>query len=508
MNTLTAQERFFSFVEGWVAYHVIEYEQDYNIVGMNFTLDPTYIKYIQFSKLDKSGNILSEWDYRIDSVAVTTEIRNQQSFSTFGDKHLLGITSKSPPDFALNAEQLTLDGELQVTERSMLFEDAIMYITHQIDNNKILYATDDFENNTVNSTLVSTDTLGNVIWESNFSCGGTYCWMEPRHIHAAHDGGYIFTNNERRGFAEGGIVGELDIGTIIKTDSLGVQQWRIRPGGVGEPYDSGHILLQSTDDGNYLCAWVDNFWKTTDGSTFDHYNRNPNVTIWFAKIAPDGTKLWEKNITEEIELWDISDVFYLLEQMIRLSDGNFVILYQDGIVKINQEAEVIWARRLNPVGFESSDEQPFYYVMKGISHTYDDGLIITGEFGALPGTMYDEFTQLGFVLKLDEYGCLEADCQEDDPVSIIFPQLSVREMSIYPNPARESITLSYDIGQSASRISLSVTDVAGRMVHEQALTGIVGSVQIDTQAWASGVYLCQLMVDGYVGGVRRIVVTH
>jgi len=475
---------------------------------MNFTLTPVYTKYIQFSTFDKSGNLLSEWDYRVDSVAVTTEIRNQQSFSSFGGKHLIGITTKAPPDFGLNAEQLTLDdGLTQVAERSILFEDAIVYITRQVDDNKILYAVDDFENNTVNSTLVSTDTLGNVIWESNFSCGGTYCWIEPRHIHAAHDGGYIFTNNERRGFAEGGIVGELDIGTIIKTDSLGVQEWRIRPGGVGEPYDSGYILLQPTDDGNYLCAWVDNFLRTSDGTTFDHYNRNPNVAIWFAKIAPDGSKLWEKNIAEEIDTWNVSDVFYLLEQMIRLPDGNFAILYQDGIVKINQEAEVIWARRLNPVGFESSDEQVFYYAMKGISHTSDGGLIITGEFVAFAGTVYSEYLQTGFVLKLDEYGCLEEGCQEDDPiVGVEEVTQAVSKLAIYPNPTNRDITIEYHLPDMPDQLRLSIHNLTGEVVHTQSLSAHASSVRVELGEYLpAGAYFCHLVVGGEVVGMERFV---
>ena len=55
-------------------------------------------------------------------------------------------------------------------------------------------------------------------------------------------------------------------------------------------------------------------------------------------------------------------------------------------------------------------------------------------------------------------------------------------------------------------MSFSVVDVTRRVVHEQALAGVAGHVQVDTQAWASGVYLCRLMVDGTVGGVRRLVI--
>ena len=377
-----------------------------------------------------------------------------------------------------------------------------MYITQQLGENKILHATDHFNDDKVISVMFETDTFGNLIWESNFSCEGS-CWMQPRHIIPTHDGGYIFTNTERR-LVGGTSVDNHDVSTIIKVDSIGEQEWRIHPGGLGLPYTSEYIVLQPTDDGNYLCAWADNFWRTSEVNI--HYQRNPDATIWFAKIDPDGNKLWEKNIQEEIELWDVDDFFYNMEQMIRTADSNFVFISDDRLFKINQEAEVIWARILNPLGFESSPEQEFYLSCFGLNQTSDGGYICTGDLQIYSGDIYPEFIQTGFVLKLDEYGCLEEGCQEDDPVSITAPQQSIKEMSVYPNPARASVTLSYDIGQSASRVSFMVTDVTGRAVYQQALAGIAGTVQVDTHTWTSGVYLCRIVVDGAIGGVRRVVI--
>jgi len=350
--------------------------------------------------------------------------------------------------------------------------------------------------------LLKTGENGDILWENSFSCLGN-CWMDARHLIPTNDGGYIFTNTEQR-LLGGGNVDDHDVATIIKVDSLGEQQWRIHPGGLGLPYTSEYIVLQPTDDGNYLCAWADNFWRTSEVNI--HYQRNPDATIWFAKIDPDGNKLWEKNIQEEIELWDVDDFFYNMEQMIRTADSNFVFISDDRLFKINQEAEVIWARILNPLGFESSPEQEFYLSCFGLNQTSDGGYICTGDLQIYSGDIYPEFIQTGFVLKLDEYGCLEEGCQEDDPVSITAPQQSIKEMSVYPNPARASVTLSYDIGQSASRVSFMVTDVTGRAVHQQALAGIAGTVQVDTHTWTSGVYLCRIVVDGAIGGVRRVVI--
>ena len=506
------QERFFILTDRWMTSSAVEFDEYYAIIGTGFT--PDYANKITITKINKMGESIDTWDIAVND-AIASETKNQQSLSCYNQQKIMGITVINESESLIKARRLFLNNDLTtVTDGSWQYtppqgDEAIMFVTHREQANTIVHGLNYHDGNTVNSTLVSTDTLGNVIWESNFSCGGTYCWMEPRHIHAAHDGGYIFTNNERRGFAEGGIVGELDIGTIIKTDSLGVQQWRIRPGGMGEPYDSGYILLQPTDDGNYLCVWADNFWRTSDGTTFDHYNLNPNATMWFAKIDPNGNKIWEKNIQEQIDEWGVDGSAYFNMQMLRTSDNNFVIIGNNRLFKVNQEGNIIWTREYNPLNLVFSYEQIYFYRMHGINETSDGGFIIAGEFEAREGTDFPEFVQTGFALKVDEYGCLEADCHLDDPiVSVVSPQLSIKAMSIYPNPASGAVMLSYDIGQSASRLSFSVTDVTGRVVHEQALTGIVGTVQVDTHKWASGVYLCRVLVDGYVGGVRRVVITH
>ena len=500
------QERFFSFTEGWASYAAIEDEYTYTIIGMNFTLEPTYIKYLQFSKFDKSGNLLSEWDYRIDSIAVTTEIRNQQSFSNFEGKYIIGITTKSPPDFALSAERVKLNEEVtQIVERSPPFEGAIMYITSQLESNKILQATDDFTGSTINSTLFATDTFDNIIWESNFSCGGSSCWMVPRHIHPAHDGGYIFTHTEERN-SSGTSVDDHDVANIIKTDSLGIEQWRIHPGGEGDPYSSEHILLQPTDDGNYLCVWADNQWETPGTP---HFQVNPDATIWFAKISPEGNKKWEKTIQDQIDMWDVDAGGYTMRQMIRASDGNFVIAVNWGLIKVNQEGNIIWARHHNPLNIEPSYEQIFYYRMYGINETSDGGFILTGDFVAYPGDVYPEYMQTGFALKLDEYGCLEEGCQEDDPlVSVEVPVLSEHKLLIYPNPANDYVTIDYSVSKSDDAdLSIIITDILGQQVYQEKLSYPQDEVVIMTNQLPQGQYFCILRDSNEVIKTDKFIVT-
>ena len=491
-----------------MASSALEFDDHYAIIGTG-SIDND--NHITITRINKIGEYIDTRNIPVNNT-IESEILYQQALSCYNQQKVMGVTVVNESASLIKARRLFLNNDLTVvTDSSWQYispegEEAMMFVTHRTQANTIIHGLNYYTGSTINSTLLSTDTLGNVIWESNFSCGGNSCWMIPHHIHPAHDGGYIFTHTEERNSNNGPSVDDHDVVNIIKTDSLGVEQWRMYPGGEGDPYSSEHILLQPTDDGNYLCVWADNRWETPGTP---HFQVNPDATMWFAKIAPDGNKIWEKTIQDQIDMWDVDAGYYTLEQMIRTPDDNFLIIGTSKLFKINQEGNIIWARRINPFGYESSPEQKFYFYLKGINMTSDGGMLITGELEIDPGDIYPEYIQTGFALKLDEYGCLEADCQEDDPiVSVISPQLSIKEMSIYPNPARESVMLSYDVGQSAGRVSFTVADVAGRVVHEQVLTSIAGSVQVDTQGWASGVYLCRLVVDGAVGGVRRMVITH
>ena len=511
VNNNYAQERFFTFVGGWISMTAVEYENKYIIIGTGN--NDANVNNVRFNELSKTGELNDSWQLLDISGTIITDLGTQQCFVEVeaDGRKIMGITVRTDNNIVKSRRLIFNKDFSEVLDSSWIYqppqgEQSDMFVSYYQQPDKILHGVHYYTGSTINSTLLSTDTLGNVIWESNFSCGGSSCWMVPRHIHPAHDGGYIFTHIEERNTDNGPHPDEHDVANIIKTDSLGVEQWRIHPGGEGDPYSSEHILLQPTDDGNYLCVWADNFWETPGTP---HFQVNPDATIWFAKIDTDGNKIWEKNIQEAIDIWGVDDTYYNMEQIIRATDGNFIFISDDRLFKINQNAEVIWARKLNPLDFESSSEQQFYLSCYGLNQTSDGGFILTGDFVAYPGDVYPEYMQTGFALKLDEYGCLEEGCQEDDPiVSVVSPQLSVKEMSVYPNPARESVMLSYDVGQSADRVSFTVTDVAGRVVHEQVLASVAGSVQVDTQGWASGVYLCRLVVDGAVGGLRRMVIMH
>jgi len=508
VTDLCAQERFFTFVEGWTSMAAIEYDEKYITIGTG--LNSSNVNNIQFNQISKTGEPDQLWQLNIPDI-IGSDLGTQQCLVDIetNKRKIMGITILTNNNIIKSKRLIFNEDFSAILDSSWTYEppqeeQSDMFVSYYQQYNKILHGIQYYNGNTVNATLLSTDTLGNLIWESNFACGGNSCWMAPRHIHAAHDGGYIMTHIEERNSNNGPSIDDHDVVNIIKTDSLGVEQWRIHPGGLGEPYTSEHIVLLPTDDGNYLCAWADNKMKTTN---VGHYNHNPDATIWFAKIAPDGSKIWEKNIQEAIETWGVDDTYYSMEQMIRTVDGNFVFISDDRLFKINQNAEVLWARKLNPLGFESSLEQEFYLSCYGLNQTSDGGYVCTGQLLAFAGTVFPEYTQTGFVLKLDEYGCLEEGCHLDDPVVGVEEVVEeISNLSIYPNPTTHDITINYQLPSAPDQLTLSIHNITGKAVHTQLLYTHEGSVHIDLDKnLPAGTYFCHLVADGQVSSVERFV---
>jgi len=502
---LYAQERFFTFTERWMASSALEFDDHYAIIGTG-SIDND--NHITITRISKVGEHIDNQHIPVNNT-IESEILYQQALSCYNQQKVMGVTVINESESLVKARRLFLNNDLSIViDSSWQYvspegEEAIMFITHQTQANTIIHGLNYYTGSVVKSTLLSTDTLGNVIWESNFACGA-YCWMEPRHIHPAHDGGYIITHTEQRNSNNGPGIDDHDVVNIIKTDSLGAEQWRIHPGGEGDPYTSNHIVLQPTDDGNYLCVWADNFWKT---SSVGHYNFNPDATIWLAKIAPNGNKIWEKNIQEQIDEWGVDAGGYAMRQMIRTSDGNFAITVNWGIFKINQEGDIIWARYYNPSNIEPSYEQIFYYRIYGINETSDEGFMLTGEFEAYPGTDFSEYIQTGFALKVDEYGCLEAGCQEDDPiVSVEVPVLSEHKLLIYPNPANDYVTIDYTVSKSdAADLSIIITDILGKEVHQEKLSYSQDEIVISTNRLPQGQYFCMLKSGNNILNTNKII---
>ncbi len=496
LSQVDAQDRFFLMTDDWSTVAVEEQDDYYVAIGNGSTGHPNYIHYINFTKIDKSNGDTTQWRYPKEPT-VYSEIRNQQSYSNYEGKRIIGTTFQNPISTPPKIGRLVLNKNLtEVIDDSWYYQigtnSAYMFCTYQANENKILYGFWYLPNNSndVLLRLLATDSLGSQNWSRTYQCTDNNCWLRPQHIMSTQDGGYLLTAVEQRNMSGSG-ADEHEVSTLIKTDSLGVLEWRIYPGGLGMPYTSDDILATLTDDGNILCTWLDREKRTVFGDNVFFY-QNEDMAIWFAKIDLNGNKLWEKNITEELEYWGITDNLHQHFQMLSLSDGHIALISGDEIIKLNHNADVIWARNIRPHILQPPNAGEFTHVLLySITETSDNGFLCAGEALIKPGDAFPEWTQTGFVIKVDEYGCLEEGCQ--------FVNVEEVEnkggMLIYPNPVKDYFIVNYNIIQASKNISLLVTDVNGKIMYNKTLDIPQDEIIIHTDEFPAGQYFCTLKTD-------------
>lgn len=85
----------------------------------------------------------------------------------------------------------------------------------------------------------------------------------------------------------------------------------------------------------------------------------------------------------------------------------------------------------------------------------------------------------------------------------------VEEVSVYPNPAKDQFTVSFDLLNNAD-VTLNVVNMAGQVVDTKAVTAPAGNVMVEFGAnqLPNGNYTVQVVAEGEVIATSKVVVAH
>jgi len=345
-------------------------------------------------------------------------------------------------------------------------------------------------------TIHKTDSLGNLIFRREYTTDinkDHYAYS----LLQTNDGGFlIFGFRAYEGTYLGGVgtVNKIDM-VIIKTDALGIQQWKkIYP-----PWEWKQNLFYGLDiqplpNGDFLMAGVKSYALFLPGNTF-------TGKYFFARINGSG---------EFIDSVTLPKSYYnfRVNRLKPSSDGNFWAIgaerdtFTEGqtglIMKISPNLEVIWKREFRVSPPESTEHEMFF---EGVEMP-DKGFVLCGRaFGLLE----DSTNQNGWVIRVDSLGCLEPGCQlnsaiEDPPT----PEQDIG-IALSPNPTSGQARLALT-HEGAMLLGLRVLDVQGRVVSDmQFLRAARWRECVVDLGWEpAGVYLVQVRTsEGW--GVRKIV---
>jgi hypothetical protein len=93
------------------------------------------------------------------------------------------------------------------------------------------------------------------------------------------------------------------------------------------------------------------------------------------------------------------------------------------------------------------------------------------------------------------------------PVSVE-EKFAVKSLNIFPNPANNVANIQYQFNNAGNDQLLVVTDMIGTRRKAMAINGTDGTVKLDLNEFASGIYFITILKNGEAVTTRRLVVTH
>jgi len=352
-----------------------------------------------------------------------------------------------------------------------------------------------------NGFLLNCNSEGELNWVQRYDNTGNIRFMEK-----TPDGGFILGGYVWWAIGgEGGPNNIIDC-VIIKTDSLGEEQWRYIFGGTE---DEGYCPVLFHSNGDIYSISTD----ATIGPL-----RGP---LWFQKIEDNGTNY---EVLDSLQ-WSNPELFdHVPFGITEVSDGG-IVGYGNGkekwddeigdvppsgfIYKVSPDLDSLWKRYYQHFIPEVDANHAFHDMVEGP----DSCMYFTGRAARGEGTGLFDLGHI-WLMKTDKYGCLEPDCHlldqdsTDNIVQIIGLQNSLK---VFPNPVRDRFTLEISLPLEFSPPSsseLRLLDMNGREVKHVELghISLEHTVQIDVSDLSSGTYTLHWMNSGLWYDSMKVVV--
>jgi hypothetical protein len=317
--------------------------------------------------------------------------------------------------------------------------------------------------------LVKFDIEGNFIWRQDYAPQNNLSVF----LYSADqtpDGGFLLGGTR--------ISGANNDHLIIKTDSLGNEEWRKVE---GNQYHNASANVAITGDSKYIFCGYHN--------PFDYNLQYPQVT----KLDIDGDVLWTKYYGNPG--WSKS-----AECIKLLSDGSFIFcgidrfegVHYGMLRKIDADGNEIWYRR-----YTHTDGIDCWF--NDVTPTSDGGYILTGLLG---GDQDLGIEQDMWAMKVDSYGCLVPGCE-----LINVDEQHPTAMSIYPNPCDDFINV-YVEAMHLDHCELSLYDIYGKLIRSSPVRQSGNTLLLESNSLPDGIYVLNLSVDGKVMSSEKVVVRH
>lgn len=322
--------------------------------------------------------------------------------------------------------------------------------------------------------LLKTDSVGNMLWYQTYSYP---LQEEGESVIQTPDGGYLLG-----GFRYDPAVYHSLNALVIKTDSLGNEEWTKTFGNPNVDDDMAHVAL--TDDGNYLMATVYGEWIIAPGARtgriFLVKIDSDGNTIWSNKIGPKRMEIYMKNLSSTNDGNLIASSFFM-------DDTTSDYPYIGNLYKFTQEGDSIWMR-----DYYYYNNQYDWNMLYDVYPCSDKGHIGVGL--ARP----DIGTEKLWIIKVDSMGCDTAGCATGTWISEFFFSGGgqVEDLLVYPNPAHDYVIFQLINSLLIPKITscqILITGSFGKPINQIPVTG--NKTIFDCHHLPAGIYFYQFQTN-------------
>jgi uncharacterized delta-60 repeat protein len=369
------------------------------------------------------------------------------------------------------------------------------------------------------------DTAGNQIWMSTFnsenSGGANKIWDMCLDV---NDNIYV------TGISDVYLVSTLDI-TTIKYNTHGDSLWVRRFNGPANYHDAGRKIKYHSSGYLYV-----------GGSVSD--NAAPNFSDFaLLKYDTSGTLIWDRlfnntfNASDNFKDMAVDSLGAIYLVGTGSKSGDFTKNYFE-LVKYAPTGDTIWTRNFD---LPNADEV-IQLVIDESSNLFITGMTINNSNGGYNGltckfdssgnlTWYDEYN--GPLNNEDQFYALTLDSENDlitvgrtknDTTTMDFVTVKYKNsisgmhhvkiadsyfnLSCYPNPANESVYLSYYLTRNDAPY-LRIFDLLGNEIYAAQLgkqVSGVHTIQVNANKFMNGIYVCELSHAGRSAQTKMIVI--
>lgn len=288
-------------------------------------------------------------------------------------------------------------------------------------------------------------------------------------------------------------------------DSTGRQRWTWASPQYGKRIYGANDFTRTKDGGWLVASAKGNYTRSTGGRII--LSHNPYIF----KLDSARNLLWEHDFftgngdrtkfNKVIELEDSSIVVF----------GNQAILYPDTInpqysiehgkiVKMTPNGQIIWDRL-----YEYLTNRYDQHIINDAAVTPDGGFIACGEVRAASASTPGA-SQQGWLLKLDEYGCLVPGCQLAAGVLPLSATGAAIELRLFPNPTTQFLNVYHDGEASGEAVIFRIVNIQGQEVQQYATqSGSHKTYMLGVEELPVGVYVLTMYLDGELVGSEQFV---